>query len=159
MKEEFLDLYNKWYASYMFSAVGSSDPGAKESYEKLKEWCENNKKEALQYIKELLLEKPGDIVLVLDHLYNNGKALFKGFCPLNKYCNIWLNILHKTENIDYYKDYNEWSEYLKKEYIPWDPRVEDDPNVTLEQFKEGKRNPKGARKNKMKELNLPEYES
>ena len=49
---------------------------------------------------------------------------------------------HKNghSNVNYYKDYDEWSNYLKNNYIPWDPRIEEDPNVTLEEFKLGKRN-------------------
>lgn len=156
MKEEFLDLYNKWYSSFMFSAFGSSDPRAKDSYDALKEWCMKNKEEALEYIRELLLEGPGDIVRILDELYNDNKTIVDGFCPLNQYCNLWLNILHKTKNVDYYKDYNAWKKHLDKEYIPWNPYIEEDPNVTLDEFKEGKRNPKGARKKKMEELNLVE---
>ena len=65
-KQEFLDLYNKWHSSYIFSAFGSSDPRAKGSYEQLKEWCENHKGDSLQYIRELLLKEPGDIVRILD---------------------------------------------------------------------------------------------
>jgi len=39
MKGEFLELFNKWHSSYMFSVHGSADPRAKEHYEKLKKWC------------------------------------------------------------------------------------------------------------------------
>ena len=42
--------------------------------------------------------------------------------------------------IDYYEDYNKWQDYLKDNYIPWNPVHEEDPNVTLEEFKQGKRN-------------------
>ena len=69
MKKEFLELFNKWHSSYMFSAHGSADPRAKEHYEQLKKWCENHYDEALEYIKELLLEEPCDIVRILDDVY------------------------------------------------------------------------------------------
>lgn len=152
MKEEFLELFNKWHSSYMFSARGSADPRAKEHYEKLKKWCENHYDEALEYIKELLLEEPCDIVRILDDVYQKEYGYFiKGFCPLDVYCNWWLNIIMGTHNnghsnINYYKDYNAWSNYLKYNYIPWDPRIEADPNVTLEEFKLGKRNDKNLLK-------------
>lgn len=160
-KEQFLDLYKKWYSSYMFSAFGPNDPNAREHYLKLREWCANNKGDALLYIRELLLEEPSDIVLILDDLYKDEFGFnVDGYCPLDMYCNLWLNITNaEFDNehiIDYYKDYNAWKKHLKKEYIPWNPVHEDDPNVTLEEFKQGKRNPKGARKKKMKELNLKE---
>ena len=94
MKEEFLDLYNKWHSSYIFSAFGSSDPRAKDSYEALKEWCMKNKEEALEYIRELLLEGPGDIVRILDELYNDNKAIVDGFCPLVQLLKSFPNVLN-----------------------------------------------------------------
>ena len=144
-KEVFLDLYNKWHSSYIFSAFGSADPCAREPYLKLRDWCENNKGEALQYIRELLLEEPNDIVRILDDLYKDRfEFSIDGYCPLDMYCNLWLNITNaEFDNehiVDYYKDYNEWQNYLKDHYIPWDPRIESDPNVTLGEFKQGKRN-------------------
>lgn len=144
-KQEFLDLYNKWYSSYIFSAFGSSDPRAKGLYEQLKEWCENHKEDALQYIRELLLEEPGDIVRILDDLYKEEYNVeVDGFCPLDEYCNLWLNVTdpnfeHKVIE-DYYKDWKEFHDYMKNHYIPWNPNIEDDPNITLDEFKEGKRN-------------------
>ena len=144
-KQEFLDLYNKWHSSYIFSAFGSSDPRAKGSYEQLKEWCENHKGDSLQYIRELLLKEPGDIVRILDDLYKDRFEFnVDGYCPLDIYCNLWLNITNaEFDNkhiIDYYEDYNKWQDYLKDNYIPWNPVHEEDPNVTLEEFKQGKRN-------------------
>lgn len=121
MKEEFLELFNKWHSSYMFSSRGSADPRAKEHYKKLKTWCEKHHNEALEYIKELLLEDPCDIVRILDDVYQKKYGYYiKGFCPLDVYCNWWLNIImgtHKNghSNVNYYKDYDEWSNYLKKQ--------------------------------------------
>ena len=145
MKEEFLKLYNKWHSSYVFSAHGSADPAAKIHYEKLKEWCANNKGDALLYIRELLLKEPNDIVRILDDLYKDRFEFnVDGFCPLDMYCNLWLNITNaEFDNehiIDYYKDWREWDAYLKTNYIAWNPFKEEDPNVTLEEFKQGKRN-------------------
>lgn len=146
-KEQFLDLYKKWYGSYIFSAFGPNDPNAKEHYLKLREWCENHKGDALLYIRELLLEGPNDVVQLLDDLYKDEFGFdYDGFCSLDMYCNLWLNIINAEFNnkhiIDYYKDYNKWQKYLEKNYIPWNPFHENDPNVTLEEFKQGKRNPK-----------------
>ena len=154
-KEQFLDLYKKWRASYIFSAFGSADPRSKEPYEKLKNWCENNKGDALLYIRELLLEEPGDIVRILDDLYKDEFGFnVDGYCPLDMYCNLWLNITNaEFDNehiIDYYEDYNKWHDYLKDHYIPWNPVHEDDPNVTLEEFKQGKRNDKKLLKERKK---------
>ena len=160
-KQEFLDLYNKWKSSFMFSAHGSADPAAKEHYNKLIEWCENNRGDALQYIREILMEGPDDIVNLLDDLYKEEYNVeVDGFWPLDEYCNLWLNVTapdfeHKVIE-DYYKDWREFNNYMKDNYIPWNPFKENDPNVTFEEFKQGKRNPKGARKKKMKELNLKE---
>lgn len=165
MKEEFLDLYNKWHSSFIFSAHGAAEPAAKGYYMKLKEWCENHREEALQYIREILFKEPSDIVYLLDDIYKEEYNVeVNGFWPLDEYCNLWLNVTdpdfeHKIVE-DYYKDYNEWHKHLDELYILWDPRIEDDPNVTLEQFKEGKRNSKELHKqkteffeNRTKELN------
>lgn len=145
MKEEFLDLYNKWHSSYIFSAFGSSDPIAKEHYNKLREWCINNRDNALVFIREILLQGPDDIVNLLDDLYKEEyNVKVDGFWPLDEYCNLWLNVTdpdfeHKVIE-DYYKDWREFHDYMKDNYIPWNPHVEEDPNITLEEFKLGKRN-------------------
>lgn len=165
MKEEFLNLYYTWSNSFMISAFGPNDPNAKVPYENLKEWCENHKEEALQYIREILFEGPDFIVHLLDDIYKEEYNVeVNGFWALDEYCNLWLNVTdpdfeHKIVE-DYYKDYKEWHKHLDEMYIPWDPRIEDDPNVTLEQFKEGKRNSEELFKqrtdffeNRTKELN------
>lgn len=144
-REEFTELNNKWQASFMISAHGPSDPAAKEPYEKLKEWASNNREEATQYIKEILEEEPNNIVVLLDDLYE-CEYKSDGYIPLDQYCNIWLNILNNTlkgnKTKDYYKDWRKWQKHLKSHYIPWNPFEEDNPNVTLEEFKQGKRNEK-----------------
>jgi hypothetical protein len=147
MKEEFLDLYNKWHSSFIFSAHGSADPAAKEPYNKLREWCINNRDNALVYIREILLEGPNDIVKLLDDLYKEEyKVDVDGFWQFGEYCNFWLNITdpdfeHKVM-IDYYKDWNAYQNYLKENYISWNPLKQGDPNITFEEFKQGKRNKK-----------------
>ena len=42
----------------------------------------------------------------------------------------------------HYKDYDEFKEYQEKHYIPWNPFHEENPNITFEEFKQGKRNTK-----------------
>jgi len=147
-KQEFLDLYNKWHSSFIFSAHGSADPAAKEHYNKLIEWCKNNRGDALRYIREILLEEPNDIVNLLDALYKEEfNFSYDGFCPLDEYCNLWLNVTDSEfdgKHIkDFYKDWKEWHKYLEKNYIPWNPFEEQDPNITFEEFKTGKRNDTG----------------
>jgi len=145
MKEEFLNLYNKWHSSFVFSAIGPADPAAKEHYVKLKEWCENHKEEALQYIREILLQGPDNIVRLLDDIYKEDYYVeADGYWPLDEYCNFWLNITdpdfdHKVV-IDYYEDWKAYQNYLKENYIPWNPYKQEDPNITFEEFKNGKRN-------------------
>lgn len=149
MNNEFLDLYYKWRNTFIFSAFGSADPRAKDAYEKLKEWSLENVKEAVECIKEILLEEPNDVVLLLPDILGTNIEI-DGWMPLDAICNIWLNILNhdindnheKKELKDYYKDYREFKEYMKDNYIPWNPVHEEDPNITLEEFKQGKRNKK-----------------
>ena len=149
MNNEFLDLYYKWRNTFIFSAFGSADPRAKDAYEKLKEWSLENVKEAVECIKEILLEEPNDVVLLLPDILGTNIEI-DGWMPLDAICNIWLNILNhdindnheKKELKDYYKDYREFHEYMKDHYIPWNPVHEENPNITLEEFKQGKRNKK-----------------
>ena len=147
MNNEFLDLYHKWHNTFIFSAHGSADPKAKESYDELKKWSLENKKEALESIKEILLEEPNSIVQLLPEISRKDIKI-EGYMPLDILCNLWLNILNhdindnhgQKELKDYYKDYREFHEYMKDHYIQWNPVHEENPNITLEEFKQGKRN-------------------
>ena len=82
--------------------------------------------------------------MVLQDLYGHEHFEIEGFMPLDALCNVWLNILNnsiKNDKLkDYYKDWREWHEYLKENYISWNPFKEDDPNITFEEYKAGKRN-------------------
>jgi len=153
-EKEFVELYNKWHSSYIFSAFGSADPRSKKYYDALVKWCTDNKEKAFNYIREILLEEPNDIVRVLQDVYGEEyKVEVNGYMPLDAYCNLWLNITDSNfddskKNIklkDYYKDYNKWKKYLDKHYMSWRPNLENDPNITLEEFKEGKRNKESNR--------------
>lgn len=101
MNNTYLELYNKWHESFMFSAHGSSDPAAKPYYEELKKWC-------------------NFWVLILENRLENYKK--GGILPY------------------IYKDYDEYQEYMKDHYIAWNPFKEEDPNITFDEFKQGKRN-------------------
>lgn len=148
--QEFEQLYKDWVYSFGVSAFGCSDPAAKEPYAKLKEWCETNKNEAIKFIKKILEDEPNDIVMILQDLYGEEYLKFGGFIPLDKLCNVWLNILNCTfgkngKLKDYYKDYRKWKKYLDKHYMSWRPNLENDPNVTQEEYKQGKRNKESNR--------------
>ena len=148
-KEEFEKLYLDWIYSFGVSAFGCSNPAAYEPYCKLKEWCKNNKQESLEYIKEILEDEPSDIVMILQDLYVEEFGIqIEGYMQLEPICNLWLNVLNKDKGLnngkikDYYKDYHKWKKHLDKNYLPWRPNLENDPNVTQEEFKQGKRNNK-----------------
>ena len=97
MNNTYLELYNKWHESFMFSAHGSSDPAAKPYYEELKNG-----------------------VLILENRLENYK---------------------KGDRLPYiYKDYDAYQEYMKDNYIPWNLFKAEDPNITFDEFKQGKRN-------------------
>ena len=143
-EQEFEQLYKDWIYSFGVSAFGCSDPAAQEPYAKLKEWCKNNKEDAIKFIKEILEDEPNDIVMILQDLYGEEHFKIEGFMPLDQICNVWLNILNctikKGKLKDYYKDYRKWKKYLDKHYMSWRPNLENDPNVTQKQYKEGQRN-------------------
>lgn len=146
MNAEFEELYNTWHTETMFLSVGNFNT---ESWYKLVEWSKKHVKEAMLSVREILLEEPHQIVNLLDEIIENGPKA-EGPVPLDAWCNLWIAIINaslegktdieinKVE--DNYKDYREYHEYLKDHYIPWNPFHEDDPNITLEEFKQGKRN-------------------
>lgn len=157
MNKTFESLYKDWRNATCFSSIISCD---EIHYKALEEWCVNNKEEASECFKELLLEEPSHAVGILDKMYP-GVLKVEGYVGLEPYCNMWLNILcgiiesglnnaallnsNSTKNekikiVDYYKEYDAYKEYLDKHYIPWNPFRQDDPNVTFEEFKQGKRN-------------------
>ena len=151
-EKEFEKLYGNWYSSFMFSAFGSGNPASKEYYDKLKQWCIDNKQEGLKFIKEMLEREPNDIVMILQDLYAEKLGIkIEGFMPLQSVCNLWLNVLNKYEGLskgklkDYYKAYDKYKKYMDKHYMAWRPNLENDPNVTREEFERGERNKKSRR--------------
>lgn len=144
-QQEFLNLCNKWDDSCKFCKDGKESPEAKECYNKLKEECEINHKDALQYIREALMETPNYMIKLLDDFYKEEyDVTINGHCTIDEYCNLWLNVTdheYADKHIkDYYKDWREWRNYLKENYISWNLCEENDPNVTFQEFKQGKRN-------------------
>lgn len=141
MNSEFKELYDKWYNRTCILSTGITEAP---EYIDIINWSLAHNKEAIESIKEILLQGPDHIVYVLDEIIKPKAIKTTGYVPLNCYCSLWLNILNGTANdpIDFYKDYNEYHEYMKDNYIPWNPVKEDDPNITLEEFKQGKRNVK-----------------
>lgn len=148
MNKEFEDLYNKWEEDTMFLSCRDfqNEPG----FIALVEWSKEHKKEAVESIAEMLKEEPSFVVYILDELFDHPLTC-EGYVPLDYYCNAWIALIEfynsgetdtKAFSItkDYYKDWREYEEYMKDNYLPWNPYKEDDPNVTLEEFKRGKRN-------------------
>ena len=144
-KQEFLNLCNKWHDSCRFCKHGKESPEAKESYNKLKKECTINHRDALQYIREALMETPNYMIKLLNDFYKKEYDFnINGHYTIDEYCNLWLNITDPEfdgKHIkDYYKDWREWHNYLKENYISWNLGKENDPNVTFQEFKQRKRN-------------------
>jgi hypothetical protein len=143
MDKEFLELYKEWYYSYCFNSNQANLINDK--LIKLEIWCKNNKKEAIEYIKQIIKDEPDNIIILLPELLNYRPKWLDNpqiglYMDLEKCCNWWLNYFNNTKNINYYKNYDAWQRYLKKNYISWRPNIENDPNITLKEFMEGKRN-------------------
>lgn len=143
---EYEKLYEEWMRDVGFSSTLVFQG---ESWNRLLEWCRENREEFKKSILEQLKESPNWSVQLLDEIY--GKELgvkAEGYVGLKDWCNFWVLILeNRLENykkgdvLPYvYKEYDEYKEYLKNNYIPWNPFKEDDPNITFEEFKQGKRN-------------------
>lgn len=150
MNTEFQDLYNKYWKAICFLSVR---PPHIPEWEALVEWSKAHKEEAVDCIIEMLSKEPSDVVGLCDELFPD-LVDYEGYCPLDFICNTWLVILTAAKNgqtldvtspkkfPDNYKDYKKYKKYLEKNYIPWNPFHEDDPNITLEEYKQGKRNDK-----------------
>lgn len=148
MNKEFLKLYKEWYYSYCFNSNKASLINDK--LIKLEIWCNNNKKEAIEYIKQIIKDEPDNIIILLPELLNYRPKWLDNtqiglYMNLEQCCNWWLNYFNKTKNINYYKKYDAWQKYLKTNYMSWRPNLENDPNITLNEFNEGKRNSESRR--------------
>ena len=150
MNKEFEKLYLDWDQNTAFMSVGNFE---NEWWYKLVEWSKEHKKEAVESIAEMLKEEPSFVVYILDDLFDHSLT-YEGYIPLDYYCNVWIALIEFYNNgetdttntkvfsitKDYYKEWREYEEYMKDHYISWNPFHEDDPNITLEEFKQGKRN-------------------
>lgn len=144
MNKEFEELYLDWYRNTAFMSVGNFE---NEWWYKLVEWSKQHTKEAIEGVREIIADEPNHIVHLLDEIVENPPKA-EGYVPLDFICNVWIAIIdaskegkHDIEVVnDNYEDSRAYHEYMKDHYIPWNPFHEDDPNITLEEFKQGKRN-------------------
>lgn len=149
MNKEFLELYKNWYYSYIFDSTGRYSIFNAKLVE-LEMWCKKNKEEAIKSIIIMLEDEPDNVIILLPELTGVTPQWLKESSiglnmSLEEMSNWWLNYLKNTKNVDYYKDWREWKKYLDKHYMSWRPNLENDPNVTKREFKEGKRNNESRR--------------
>ena len=148
MNKEFEKLYDKWYKDTCF--LSSRDFQNEPGFIDLVNWSKDNKEEAVDSIVEMLKEEPDFVVYVLDELFDHPLKA-DGYISIEQYCNVWLNLVEYYKdgekdlskinlNKDNYKKYREYMKYMDDNFIPFNPFTEEDPNVTLEEFKMGKRN-------------------
>lgn len=156
---KFRKLYNDWYKAICFLSTGLYDV---QEWKNLVEWSKQNTDKAVDGVIEVLRKEPSHVVKLCDELFPDLVKV-EGYVSLEFVCNMWLNLLiwRKRGELDnpdtnnfakgltnYYEDYDAYHEYMKDNYIPWNPFKEDDPNVTLEEFKRGKRNDTKILKNR-----------
>jgi len=144
MNKEFLELYKNWYYSYIFDSTGRCSI-VNDKLIELEMWSREHKDEALKSIITILEDEPDNVIMLLPELTGVrpkwlNEATIGLYMSLEEMSNWWLNYLKGTKNVNYYKDWKEWKKYLNKNYMPWRPNLENDPNVTQREFKEGKRN-------------------
>jgi hypothetical protein len=161
MNTEFKNLYVAWYNATCILSTGLHE--CKE-WKDLVAWSKEHKEESVDGIIELLTVEPNWIVKLCDELFPDALR-YEGWMSLNMVCNTWLTILKSykdgtIDKIDFtrcpnnYEDYEAYQEYLKDHYIPWNPFREDDPNITLIEFNEGKRNDEELLRKKLKECQI-----
>ena len=148
MNKKFKELYDKWY--YDTFLLSYRDLEQEQGFIDLVNWSKEHKEEAVDSIVEMLKEAPDFVVYVLDELYDHPLTN-EGYVSIEQYCNVWLNLIEYYRDgekdltkvdlgKDNYKDYREYMNYMDENFIPFNPFKEDDPNITLEEFKSGKRN-------------------
>lgn len=148
MNKEFKELYDKWY--YDTFLLSHRDLEREQGFIDLVNWSKDNKEEAVDSIIEMLNGGPDFVVYVLDELFDHPLTA-EGYISIEQYCNVWLNLveyyrdgekdLTKVDlSKDNYKDYKAYMKYMDDNFIPFNPFKEEDPNITLEEFKMGKRN-------------------
>ena len=148
MNKEFKELYDKWYEDTFL--LSYRDLEHEQGFIDLVNWSKDNKEEAVDSIVEMLKESPDFAVYVLDELFDHPLTA-EGYVSIEQYCNVWLNLveyyrdgekdLTKVDiSKDNYKDYKAYMKYMDDNFIPFNPFKEEDPNITLEEFKMGKRN-------------------
>ena len=160
MDVKFEELYNKWHTDTMFLSVGNFNT---KSWFELVEWSKEHTKEAIEGVREIIGQEPHQIVQLLNEIVEDPPTA-EGYVPLDMWCNVWIAIIDASkegkEEIkqvnDHYEDYRAYHKYMEDHYIPWNPFHEDDPNITLEEFKLGKRNDEELLKKKLKELKTKE---
>lgn len=156
MDAKFEELYNKWHTDTMFLSVGNFNT---DSWFELVKWSKEHTKEAIESVREIIGQEPHQIVQLLDEIVEDHPTA-EGYVPLDMWCNVWIAIIdaakegkHEvTEVKDNYGDYRAYHKYMKDHYIPWNPFHENDPNITLEEFKQGKRNDKKLLKSRLKKV-------
>ena len=137
MNAEFEKLYLDWYRKTAFLSVGNFNH---DTWFKLVEWSKEHVSEAIEGVRELIADEPNQVVQLLNEIIENPPTA-EGYVPLDAWCNLWIAIIDSskegknevTEVNDHYKDYRKYKKYLEKNYIPWNPFHEDDPNITLEE--------------------------
>lgn len=143
-------LHNSWYWSYALFSCISEDIICNKNFDIFVAYCKDHKYEALAYIKECLEDEPSYLYLVIERLLVDDsmmdeyhKVFENSNASMEDICNTWLNVINETferNNGDVFgKDnyiiYREYQKFLNSNYIAWDPRKEEDPNITVKQYK------------------------
>lgn len=147
MNAEFEKLYNEYNKVVcILSSTSCNVP----QWDDLVRWSKEHKEEAVDCIIEILDKEPNDIVRLCYEMFPDIIET-KGYIPLKSLCSIWLTITilkaYRNESVidlsnvsEVYKEYDEYYNYIQDNYIPWNPFKEEDPNVSYEEYKAGKRN-------------------
>lgn len=158
MNADFEKLFKDWYTNTAFLSVGNFN---NEWWYNLVSWSKEHIKEAIEGVREIIADEPDSVVYLLDEIIENPPKA-EGYVPLDVWCNLWIAIIDASKNgnemicpneiKDNYEDSRAYHDYLKDHYIPWNCFKEDDPNITLEEFKQGKRNDEKLLKERLKDI-------
>lgn len=140
------ELHSRWYASYAFkSCILGNDEVQNDLFIEFVNYCKHHKEEAYEFIENRLENRPSIIWNALPYMYFDDEESIEHYFDavqnvhLNDVCNAWLNILKDTTGVLYYDEYDNYTDYVAQNYIGWDPRVEDDPNMSYKEYRERKK--------------------
>lgn len=153
------ELFIAWYKRIMFDSTGTWGKKerdefvsyCKEHLEEFKDFAQDTLEHPQEccyhvahfcdeLLPEVKFEEVDENLTFIERLERASKMISRRESMTWAGSNRWLNYFKGTKDVDYYKDYADYKEYLSRHYIGWNPFNEDDPNPSYKEFVEHRKN-------------------